>query len=44
VHDGLYEDSPVVPDCRRAARRGLSAHGFRPIARDGPVTLFERIR
>jgi hypothetical protein len=44
VHGGLYENSPVVPDCRRAARRGLSAHGFRPIARDGPVTLFERIR
>jgi hypothetical protein len=42
VHDGVYEDSPVVPDCRRAGRRGLSRHGFRPIARDGRVTLFAR--
>jgi hypothetical protein len=44
LHTGVYKDSPVVPDCRRTARRGLRAHGFRPIARDGPVTLLERIR
>jgi hypothetical protein len=43
VHDGLYRDSPVVPDCRRAARRGLRAHGFRPVASDGAVTLYERV-
>jgi hypothetical protein len=44
LHAGVYEDSPVVPDCSRVAQRGLRAHGFRPIARDGPVTLLERIR
>jgi hypothetical protein len=44
VHDGLYQDSPVVPDCRGAARRGLRAHGFRPVARGGDVTLYERLR
>jgi hypothetical protein len=42
VHDGVYEDSPVVPDCRRAGRRGLRAHGFRRVAADGEITLFER--
>ena len=42
VHDGVYQDSPVVPDCRRAARLGLLAHGFRPVARDGRVTLFAK--
>ena len=40
VHDGVYEDSPVVPDCGRAGRRGLQAHGFRPLGRDGRVTIF----
>jgi hypothetical protein len=42
VHDGVYEDSPVVPDCRRAGSRGLRAHGFRRVAADGEITLFER--
>jgi hypothetical protein len=42
VHDGLYEDSPVVPDCRRRARRGLLDHDFRPLAQDDRVTLFGR--
>jgi hypothetical protein len=42
VHDGLYEESPVVPDCRRAGRAGLRAHGFRRVAHDGRVTLFAR--
>ena len=42
VHDGVYEDSPVVPDCRLTARRGLRDHGFRPLAQDGRVTLFGR--
>jgi hypothetical protein len=42
VHDGLYEKSPVVPDCRRTARRGLRDHGFRQLAQDGRVTLFGR--
>jgi hypothetical protein len=43
VHDGLYEDNPVVPDCRRAGRRGLRAHGFRRVAADGEITLFEKM-
>jgi hypothetical protein len=42
VHDGVYEDSPVVPDCRRAGRRGLRAHGFRLVAVGGAVTLYEK--
>jgi hypothetical protein len=42
VHDGVYEDSPVVPDCRRAGRRGLRAHRFRRVAADGEITLFQR--
>jgi hypothetical protein len=44
VHDGLYRDSPVVPDCRRAARKGLRAHGFRTVTRDDAVTLYEQVR
>jgi hypothetical protein len=42
VHDGVYEDSPVVPDCQRASRRGLLAHGFRPLAQAGRITLYGR--
>jgi hypothetical protein len=42
VHDGLYVGNPVVPDCRRAGRRGLIAHGFRAVARDGVIRLYER--
>jgi hypothetical protein len=42
VHDGLYEDNPVVPDCRRAGRRALRAHRFRRVAADGRITLFAR--
>jgi hypothetical protein len=42
VHDGVYQDSPVVPDCRRAARVGLREHGFRALFRAGRVTLFAR--
>jgi hypothetical protein len=42
VHDGLYEDNPIVPDCRRAGRAGVRAHGFSRVAQDGRVTLFER--
>jgi hypothetical protein len=42
VHDGIYADSPVVPDCRAAGRRGLRAHGFRRIAADGQIMLFEK--
>jgi hypothetical protein len=42
VHDGVYADNPVLPDCRRAGRRGLRAHGFRRVAADGEITLFDR--
>jgi hypothetical protein len=42
VHDGLYTRNPVVPDCRRAARRGLKAHRFRAVATGGAITLYER--
>jgi hypothetical protein len=42
VHDGLYAESPVVPDCREAGRRALRAHGFRQVAADGAITLFEK--
>jgi hypothetical protein len=42
VHDGLYEDNPVVPDCRRVSRRGLRRHGFHELAADGRITLFAR--
>jgi hypothetical protein len=42
VHDGVYEDNPVVPDCRQTGRAGLRAHGFRPLARDGRVALYQK--
>jgi hypothetical protein len=42
VHDGLYEENPVVPDCRRAGRRALGRHGFQELAADGRITLFAR--
>jgi len=42
VHDGLYQDNPVVPDCRRTGRRGLEASGFRPIAAGERITLYAR--
>ena len=42
VHNGLYEDNPVVPDCRGAGQRGLRAHGFRRVAAGGAITLFEK--
>jgi hypothetical protein len=41
VHRGLYRD-PAVPNCFGRALRTLTRHGFRRIARDGPVTLVGR--
>ena len=39
-HRGLYAGSPVVRRaCARPAWRELLRHGFRPLARDGPVTM-----
>jgi hypothetical protein len=41
VHEGLYRGSGRVrPGCRAPALRRLRALGFRPIARDGPVSLW----
>ena len=40
VHEGLYAD-PAVPDCAGRARRMLVRRGFRPVAADGPIALFE---
>jgi hypothetical protein len=42
VHDGLYEDNPVVPDCRRTVRRRLEERGFRPLAAGERITLYVR--
>jgi hypothetical protein len=42
LHDGVYVADRATPDCVRVARRGLLAHGFRQVARDGPVTLYEQ--
>ena len=41
LHRGLYRD-PAVPNCLGRALRNLTRHGFRQIARDGPVTLVGR--
>jgi hypothetical protein len=40
VHAGLFVDNPEVGPTRRAAERGLARNGFRPLLRDGPVTLW----
>ena len=41
LHRGLYRD-PAVPNCFGRALENLTRHGFRRIARDGPVTLVGR--
>jgi hypothetical protein len=41
-HAGLFKDNPEAPDSALFAWRGLVAHGYRPIASDGPVTLLAR--
>jgi hypothetical protein len=38
-HAGLFKDNPEAPDSALFAWRGLVAHGYRPVATDGPVTL-----
>jgi len=41
VHGGLYRASSLVaPACRARAERGLRLHGWRELARDGPVALY----
>ena len=41
VHGGLYRASPLVePACRQRAESGLRRHGWRELARDGPVALY----
>jgi hypothetical protein len=43
LHRGLYEANPLVPrSCLRPAERALRLHGFRPVARDGAVTMYRR--
>jgi hypothetical protein len=43
LHAGLYEGAPIVRgDCVGPARVALVHHGFRVLARDGAVTMFER--
>ena len=43
VHGGLYRASPLVaPACRARAEAGLRRHGWRRVARDGPVALYAR--
>jgi hypothetical protein len=45
VHGGLYRASPLVPPaCRARADRGLRRHGWRAVARDGPVALYSAPR
>ncbi len=38
-HAGLFKDNPEAPDTAAFAWDGLVAHGYRPVATDGPVTL-----
>jgi hypothetical protein len=41
VHEDLYERNPPVRSgCLGPAVRGLARHGFRPLARDGTVSMF----
>jgi hypothetical protein len=43
VHGGLYRGNPLVaPACRERAEAGLRRHGWRAVARDGPVALYAR--
>jgi hypothetical protein len=45
VHGGLYRASPLVaPACRARAESGLRRHGWRRVARDGPVALYSAPR
>src|SRR5207253_893142 len=40
LHGGLFTENPDVPDRSWFAWRGLVRHGFRPLAGDGPITVF----
>jgi hypothetical protein len=42
LHRGLYRENPLLADTSWLAWRGLVAHGWRPLATDGPVTAFGR--
>jgi hypothetical protein len=45
VHRGVYRQSPFDADrCAAAAARTLERHGFRRLARDGPIELYARTR
>jgi hypothetical protein len=42
IHRGLYRGNPFLTNTSWFAWRGLVAHGWRPLATDGPVTAFVR--
>ena len=43
VHGGLYRARTLIePACRARAERGLRRHGWRRVARDGPVAVYAR--
>jgi hypothetical protein len=42
LHRGLYVDNPLLTDTAWMAWQGLVAHGWKPLATDGPVTAFVR--
>jgi hypothetical protein len=42
LHRGLYVDNPLLTDTSWMAWQGLVAHGWKPLATDGPVTSFVR--
>lgn len=42
LHRGQFTSNSAVPDRERFARLGLERHGWRPVARGGVVSLWER--
>jgi hypothetical protein len=42
LHRGLYVRNPLLTDSSWLAWRALVAHGWKPVATDGPVTSFVR--
>jgi hypothetical protein len=41
-HEGQFRDNPAAPDTAAFAWEALVRHGYRPQAKDGPVTLLAR--
>jgi len=44
VHRGMYERAPFPDGCRERAERALVRHGFRRLAEDGSVLIYEAQR